>query len=100
MPQVLATRCEDDERAATDASRSSMGKKVRMDKALDGSGNHRERHEDREMAEDAPMSPRVRKRLDDAKESASLFNPGECDAASSCGGACRRCYKLTTRSTA
>jgi hypothetical protein len=37
-------------------------------------GNHHQEDEDMEAP---PMSPRVRKRLDNAKENAALFNPGE-----------------------
>lgn len=77
MPLLHASRCEDDERRATTSVDSTfMSKtKTRPARAFEVVGTHSD--DDRTSdAGDAPTSPRVRKRLDDAKESASLFNPG------------------------
>ncbi|TYZ67284.1 hypothetical protein PybrP1_007221 [[Pythium] brassicae (nom. inval.)] len=73
MPLVHASRCED-ERATPDTSR--MSKKTRPARALEVAGDPGARADAHSHEPgDAPTSPRVRKRLDDAKESASLFNP-------------------------
>lgn len=75
-PTSLGSRCEDedDEGGASGASCSSISSKKMRQAKLKDVGNH---HDDDEEMEAPPMSPRVRKRLDDAKENASLFGPGE-----------------------
>lgn len=68
-PTMLGSRCEDED----DGRSLSCNKKPRP--ATPNSHTVATNHEDEDMA--PPMSPRVRKRLDDAKENASLFGPGE-----------------------
>lgn len=72
-PTMLGSRCEDEGRSA------SSTKKPRPANPNDSAvASATTSHQDEDMEDLAPpMSPRVRKRLDDAKENASLFGPGE-----------------------
>lgn len=106
MPLVHAassarSRCEDDDDGGSRAAMSTRSSTSRM-KPQGAKETKARNHTDKEGDGDdgndtgagaiAPMSPRVRKRLDDAKENASLFNPG-----TSCEGqrACLASHALT-----